>query len=80
MKVKILAFGIAKDILGSRQMTLEIADHSNVGELKEHLISRFQEFASLRSLALAVNREYVDDELVLSADDEVVIIPPVSGG
>ena len=36
--------------------------------------------AELNTLSFAVNEEYRADDFVLSEDDEVVIIPPVSGG
>ncbi|MCB0686895.1 MAG: MoaD/ThiS family protein [Saprospiraceae bacterium] len=80
MKIKILAFGIAKDILGNRIINLEIPAAATVGALKEHLEQIYPDFKKLRSLKLAVNQEYVDDGLVISDSDEIVIIPPVSGG
>ena len=40
----------------------------------------YPEFEKLRSFTIAVNAEYRSDDFVLSAQDEVVIIPPVSGG
>jgi molybdopterin converting factor small subunit len=33
-----------------------------------------------RSLAVAVNREYASQAAVLCDDDEVALLPPVSGG
>ncbi len=36
--------------------------------------------AALRTAAVAVNRDYVKPEYVLSDGDEVAILPPVSGG
>ncbi len=81
MKIKILAFGIAKDILGGREIEMEITSESiDVGGLKEQLSTSYPAFRKLRSLALAVNEEYVADELVLNHGDQIVIIPPVSGG
>jgi len=43
-------------------------------------MKEYPEFEKLRHLALAVNSEYVQDDLIISENDEVVIIPPVSGG
>ncbi|MBK8503699.1 MAG: molybdopterin converting factor subunit 1 [Saprospiraceae bacterium] len=80
MKIKILAFGIAKDILGARTMELDMAESTSVALLKAHLIEQHPQFSKLRSLALAINQEYVDDNQIISENDEVVIIPPVSGG
>jgi molybdopterin converting factor subunit 1 len=80
MNINILAFGIAKDIINGSTLGLKIQDGTTVGALKMKLISQFPDFEKLRSLAIAVNEEYQDDDFVLSEKDEVVIIPPVSGG
>lgn len=80
MNINILAFGIAKDIINGSTLGLEIQDGMTVGGLKVKLISQFPDFEKLRSLAIAVNEEYQEDDFVLSEKDEIVIIPPVSGG
>ena len=51
-----------------------------VAQLKEHLRRHFPAFDQLVSLAIAVNGEYADDSRPLSDKDEIVLIPPVSGG
>ena len=80
MNINILAFGIAKDIINSQTLGLEIQDGTTVGDLKMKLISQFPDFEKLRSLSIAVNEAYQEDDFVLSEKDEIVIIPPVSGG
>lgn len=80
MKIDILAFGIAKDIINGSTLGVEIQDGTTVGDLKMKLISQFPDFEKLRSLSIAVNEEYREDDFVLSERDEIVIIPPVSGG
>ncbi|MEC7753306.1 MULTISPECIES: MoaD/ThiS family protein [Roseivirga] len=79
MKIQITAFGIAKDIVGKKQMTLDFEGKS-VGEVRTCLVNRFPEFEQLASLRFAVNTSYVDDSFELTENDEVVLIPPVSGG
>jgi len=80
MNINILAFGIAKDIINGSTLGMEIQNGMTVGELKMKLILQFPDFEKLKSLAIAVNEEYQEDDFVLSEKDEVVIIPPVSGG
>ena len=80
MKIDILAFGIAKDIIRARSLPLELPEGGTVGELKAKLMAQFPDFEKLKSLAIAVNTEYQTDDFTLSENDEVVIIPPVSGG
>ncbi|HFA48242.1 MAG TPA: MoaD/ThiS family protein [Bacteroidetes bacterium] len=80
MQINILAFGIAKDIIKARTLSMELPTGANVAALKNELTDRFPGFQKLKSLAIAVNEEYQTDEFGLSEKDEVVIIPPVSGG
>ena len=81
MKVKLLAFGIARDIVGGSEINIELSENQYVvSDLKNKLLSEFPDFEKLASLRVAVNAEYVDDNFVLNPNDEVVLIPPVSGG
>lgn len=81
MKLNILAFGIAKDIIGQRDFSLEIStDSPNVHELLTHIQHAYPAFTDLASLRVAVNSEYVENDCILSESDEIVLIPPVSGG
>ena len=79
MKVKITAFGIAKDIVGGKHLELEVAG-TELSEIRQELINQFPDFGKLASLKFAVNTSYVDDSYQLNENDEVVLIPPVSGG
>ena len=78
-KYRVKAFGITKDILGSRENILEAELHT-VGEMRQFLITRYPQLAGLRSLFIAVNSDYADDSTVLREADEIALIPPVSGG
>ncbi len=80
MEIEVLAFGIAKDIIGSRQLLLAIPEHSTVADLRHTLQQKYPSFSKLASLKFAVEEEYVDDQTALNNRDQVVIIPPVSGG
>ncbi|MBS1545367.1 MAG: MoaD/ThiS family protein [Bacteroidetes bacterium] len=80
MKIKIVAFGIAKDILHQKGMTIDLAESKTLGALRELLYDQFPEFEKLKSLKFAVGDEYRTDDFHLREGDEVAIIPPVSGG
>jgi len=80
MKIEIIAYGIAKDIINGSNLSIEINKDATVGAVREELLRDFPAFAGLASLQLAVNADYVNDDYVLNENDEVVIIPPVSGG
>ncbi len=80
--MKVLLFGIAKDIIGASvfEVPAQPKYPSTVKELKDILVVLFPEFNKLSSLAIAVNSEYADENIILRAEDEIAIIPPVSGG
>lgn len=80
MKLKIIAFGIAKEILAASTLRLEVQQGSSIAVLKAELIGKYPDLEKLRSLKFAVNEDYQTDDFILSENDEVVIIPPVSGG
>ncbi|MGB5553224.1 MAG: MoaD/ThiS family protein [Flavobacteriaceae bacterium] len=78
----VLLFGIAKDIVGQSeiQISREETLPNSVQELKEFMIRKFPGFGKLSSFAVAVNSEYALDNVALNTNDEIAIIPPVSGG
>lgn len=80
MKLKILAFGITKDILGAAEKELETQDDLKVGQLKRILEENFPLLVKLKSYFIAVNEEYAEDDQTIVNTDEVALIPPVSGG
>ena len=79
MKYTIKVFGIARDIMGGRDVVVE-SQSKNVKELKSQLMTTYPALQKLNSLLIAVNEEYAEDDLLLSESDELALIPPVSGG
>lgn len=79
MKCKIKTFGIARDILGSKELTVEI-NGNKVIDLRNDLAKKYPKLESLNSLFIAINQNYAEDEMEFSESDEIALIPPVSGG
>lgn len=75
-----MAYGIARDILGGNDITLEINEGLSAAGVLDLLKEDYPDFGKLTSLMLAVNEDYVADDYVIGSGDEVVLIPPVSGG
>jgi molybdopterin converting factor subunit 1 len=80
MEIKVLAFGIAKDIFGASAINVMLNDDATTAGLKAELENKYPRLKQLASYMVAVNNEYAEDNGVLSERDEVAIIPPVSGG
>jgi len=79
MKVKVKTFGITRDVLGSREVDI-VAEGNSVADLRKHLLHHYPELIKLRSLFIAVNQSYVEESQLLQEQDEIALIPPVSGG
>jgi molybdopterin converting factor subunit 1 len=81
MRVQVLFFGILKDIVGKPLEAIELPDEASVGDVLARYEAQFPKLKeSLPSLAVAVNQQYAGSDTKLSPDDEVALLPPVSGG
>ncbi len=81
MKVKVKFFAILRERVGKGEITTEIRDGSTVAELWESLRAEYPNLSPTATrLLYAVNQDYVGAEHVLKERDEVVFVPPVSGG
>ena len=81
MRVRVLFFGILKQIAGKSADEIDLPDGASVRDVLaryESQMPRLKE--SLPSLALAVNQEYAGPDTKLKPDDEIALLPPVSGG
>ena len=81
MTVSVKLFAAARELAGSEEVQLELREGASAGDARAALAQQWPRLAPLvdRSL-LAVNAEYVADETVITAGDELALIPPVSGG
>jgi MoaE-MoaD fusion protein len=81
MRVRVLFFGMLKDLAGKSSDTLELREGATVKDLLTHCATGTPRLKdSLASLAVAVNQQYAGTQTVLKSDDEVALLPPVSGG
>lgn len=80
MKVDLLLFGITKDIIGGNSYNIELPDDATVATLREKLVAKYPKLADLKSIMVAINNEYSNDDQSIRETDEIALIPPVSGG
>ncbi|MBD2091677.1 molybdopterin converting factor subunit 1 [Microcoleus sp. FACHB-1515] len=63
------------------EMQLELPADATVASVRDRLITEHPELAKWRDLTrFGVNLQFVEPETQLKNGDEVVLIPPVSGG
>ncbi len=79
MRIRVLYFGMLKDLVGQSSTTMELAEGSSVEKLVE-AHRDLRPTTKWNSLAVAVNQEYAQASHILHDGDEVALLPPVSGG
>jgi molybdopterin converting factor subunit 1 len=81
LRVRLLFFAVLRDIAGTSDEVVELADGTTAGDVWQRLRS---EHPALRDYAqppmIAVNESYARAEEMLHDGDELVFIPPVAGG
>jgi molybdopterin synthase catalytic subunit len=79
IQVRMLAFGMLKDVLGSEPVQMSLPDGATVADLLAAL-AETHPTAVLRGIAVSINAEYASGAQLLHEGDEVGLLPPVSGG
>jgi MoaE-MoaD fusion protein len=74
--VRVRLFAMLRQRAGKDALELELPDGARVADA----LAAVDDLAGGLPLVLAVNREYAAPEQVLQPDDELALIPPVSGG
>jgi molybdopterin synthase catalytic subunit len=81
MRVRVLFFGMLREMAGKAADEIELPEGASVREVIAHYQSQLPQLKqSLNSLALAVNQQYTGPDTKLNERDEVALLPPVSGG
>lgn len=79
MTVRVLFFAYLRERCGVREVAVELPDGASVEDLWRRLVARFDALPP-DPPRFAVNRLYVDKGHPLHDNDELALIPPVSGG
>lgn len=81
MKVRVLFFGLARDLTGLKEETAEVSEGESVEGLWRTYQGRYPGLAAATaSMRIAVNEEFVSLARALREGDEIAVMPPVSGG
>lgn len=79
--MRVLFFGVLKEIAGKAADEIDVLDGASVRDVLLHYQSQIPQLkSSLSSIALAVNQQYSGADTKLKANDEIALLPPVSGG
>ncbi len=80
MQVRVLFFGMLKDLAGTSSDELSLPEGATVRDLLAHYSRDPRLNPLLGSIAVSLNQEYAAPASALRDRDEVALLPPVSGG
>jgi sulfur-carrier protein len=81
MKISIKLFAIYQEVVGTAELVEQVGSGTTAGDVLQGLIDRYPQLAQWRSVTrLGVNLDFVEPDTLLQDGDELVLIPPVSGG
>ena len=79
--VKVLFFGRLKEIVGTSEDLIQLAEGALIESLFGTYVARHPQLMEYRSsLVASCNQEFVPWDTPLHCGDEVAFLPPVSGG
>lgn len=79
--VKVLFFASAKEVSGKSEVSLQVKAKLSYEELKALLCQEFNLEIIKNNFILALNQDYIEAGLLeLKNNDELAVIPPLSGG
>lgn len=81
MKISVLAFGIAREVFNTSRLEIDLPEKdATVDGLRKRIEAAFPRMMKLASYMIAVNNEYASGDDRINENDEIAVIPPVSGG
>lgn len=79
--ITVKLFAAYQEAYGMSELMLELPSRTTVAAVLDHLINQHPELEQWRNLTrFGVNLQFVEPDTTLQKGDEVVLIPPVSGG
>lgn len=81
LTITVKLFAAYQEACGVPELVLELPAGTTVADVRDRLLTEHPELERWRDLTrFGVNLQFVDPATVLQDQDEVVLIPPVSGG
>ncbi len=81
MRVRVLFFGILKDLVGETQGDFDFPEGASLDTVFQSFAARFPQLRQMApSIVVARNREFAAPTVLIQEGDEVAFLPPVSGG
>lgn len=79
--ITVKLFAAYQEAYGVPEITLELPINTSVAAVRDRLIQEHPELEPWREITrFGINLQFVESDAIVQNGDEVVLIPPVSGG
>jgi len=81
MKVRVQFYAQLRDLVGSCEIDVDLAEGATVGDLLDQIYAQQPKLRSLdKSILIGAGVEFVDRNYKLKPGEEISVMPPVQGG
>jgi len=81
VEIKVLFFAKARELVGCSSSSCSLPSTCTSDQLLAAILKAFPSLEALGgAFVLSLNEEYVEGDLTLRTNDELAVIPPISGG
>jgi molybdopterin converting factor subunit 1 len=81
VRIRVLFFGIVREIVGLREEAIEVPGGSRLQDVFAAYAQRFPKLGEASaSIVLALNQQFAPSAAAVNDGDEIAFLPPVSGG
>ena len=81
MKIHVQFYAQLRDLVGMRELDLDVAEGATVRDLLEEIYAQQPALRSHdKSILIGAGMEFVDRNYEIKPDEEIAIMPPVQGG
>jgi len=82
IRVTVLYFAFIHEITRKKEEIMELSTNTSIKELILIILTRYPNIKNIKNIKISVNYRIVNSNSnsILKNDDEVALLPPISGG
>jgi len=81
MKIRVRLFAALREAVGHQEMEVELEPGTTAGELLDSLVAEHSKLVRYKDvIQVVINQDFAERDTPITDDDEVALLPPVSGG
>jgi molybdopterin converting factor subunit 1 len=81
MMVRVKLFAVAKERAGREELAIELPTGATIADMRDAIAATYPTLANVLHHAMwAVDTAYANDKTTITEENEIALIPPVSGG